>query len=230
MLVDTIQMDPRIAALYYRDYRHKVRANRVDRRQQLDTEAKAAGRELGRIRIAKNRMEHEDEELMKAYRALSKGQRILNLPNVLKKAGVDKQHLPILAIAQADWTSCYFHAGTRGVFFSSENWVHYSNNRRPAAKYIPVASSIFPAETTDDVWRRKNNLPTSPVKALIPAIPAHLRPHDDLSKYHVLWEAKWEPTAPVDPFLLKRVTENTYIILAQWDLTPIEQAILETRL
>jgi hypothetical protein len=68
------------------------------------------------------------------------------------------------------------------------------------------------------------------IKALIPAIPAHLRPADDLANYHILWEAKWEPTAPVDPLLLKRLTDNIYVILAQWDLTPIEQAILEDRL
>ena len=60
-------------------------------------------------------------------------------------------------------------------------------------------------------------------------MPPHLRP-DDLSKYFVLWEAEWTAKAPVDPMLLSRVNETMFAIVAQWDLTPLEQRVLEGRL
>lgn len=219
MNVETMQMDSRIAAIYYRDYRHKVRAHREERKKKLGEEAKAAGKELGRIRIAKTRMEREDEELMRAYRALAQGQRILNLPTIMRRAGVNTQNQPNLAIARANWKDCYFHANNNGhAVFSSEDWLGWRRAKNHAVIKFPT--NMYPQATRNLTHR---------LKALVPAIPAHLRPSGDLGEYHILWEPKWEPVAPADPLLLKQVSETIYIVLAQWDLTPIEQAVLEGR-
>lgn len=75
-------------------------------------------------------------------------------------------------------------------------------------------------------WYRANYTTT------VPAVPFHLRPKD-LENYFILWEvAKWEqypqPTAPGDPLLLKRIAHPVYVVVAQWDLTELEQRILES--
>lgn len=234
MLIETVQMDPRIAAVHYRDYRHKVRAFREERRAKLIEEAKAAGKELGRIRIERTRMEREDAELMKAYHALTKGQRILNLVNVLRKAGIDaKTRLPNLAIARADWKDCYFQVSNGHAVYSEDRWANWSYNTktfRPVDKHVAVLREVFPAEVWNTEWRKSNSLPGFPVKAMVPSIPPHLRPKDDLSGYHILWEPRWDYVPPADPFLLRKISDHFYVILAQWDLTSIEQLVLEERI
>jgi hypothetical protein len=229
MQVETQSMDPRIAAIYYRDYRHKVRAHREERRKKLEAEAKAAGRELGRIRIETTRMEKEDEELLAAYRALSRGQRILNINSVFRNCGLTEMHLPELALARADWTNCHIHSvNNEWVVFSSESYLGWRG--LPSTKQIRLHRSLFDESVWNTRVRMDKKLRSLPYKAIVPTIPAHLRPTGDLSDYHILWEAKWEPIPPVDPILLQKIGETTYIVLAQWDLTPIEQAVLEGRL
>jgi hypothetical protein len=70
--------------------------------------------------------------------------------------------------------------------------------------------------------------------APVPDIPFHLRPAEkDLEKYFILWEvAEWRevympPRAPGDPLLLERIAHPIYVVVAQWDLTELEQRLLE---
>lgn len=51
---------------------------------------------------------------------------------------------------------------------------------------------------------------------------------EDLPREEI--EAQWRPVPPVDPFLLKHLGGTLYVVLAQWDLTPLEQAVLAGRL
>jgi hypothetical protein len=47
----------------------------------------------------------------------------------------------------------------------------------------------------------------------------------------VLWEADWKvhPVPPGDPALLKHIGGDLYAVVAVWDLTPLEQAVLAAR-
>lgn len=232
MNVQTIEMDPRIARIHYLDYSKKVREHREERRKELEKKAAEAGKALGQVRIAKTLLEKEDEELMRSYRAMALGQRIINLASVLVKAGFDpEKKLPILAVAVADWQYCHLRHDSPRLAFTRDKWMSWSYKRScyttPA---IWFADRSFAPEIWNSHWRNQQKLPEIGQRALVPAIPAHLRPAGDLSGYHILWEAKWEPSAPVDPLLLKHVSGNIYSIVAQWDLTPIEQAVLEGRI
>jgi hypothetical protein len=48
--------------------------------------------------------------------------------------------------------------------------------------------------------------------------------------YHVLWDAVWTPEPPIDPLLLKHCGGSLYAIVAAWDLTPLEQAVMRGRI
>jgi hypothetical protein len=150
---------------------------------------------------------------------LEKGTRLIHLPNVIRDGGFDKHWLPKLAIARANAKQVNFYAGFSPHFEGP--WESKVNQR------IDITRSVFPAEVTNDTWRKNNNHPNH-ATALVPAVPPNLRP-DDLSKYHILWEAEWTFQAPGDPILLSQVNDNMYAIVAQWDLTPLEQRILESR-
>ena len=83
---------------------------------------------------------------------------------------------------------------------------------------------LLPQDTFDDAtWNKRNH---NPITAIVPLVPPRLRPKD-LSKYYILWEAEWDPLAPVDPFLLKRLTNRFFAVVAEWDLTPLERAVIE---
>ncbi len=67
-------------------------------------------------------------------------------------------------------------------------------------------------------------------RAIMPLIPAHLRPRQALENYHVLWEAEWSRVVPRDPFLLRRLGKgDLWLVVAAWDLTEVERAALQSR-
>lgn len=71
---------------------------------------------------------------------------------------------------------------------------------------------------------------SNPYSALVPLVPAPIRPRGALDGYRILFEPKWEPVPPVDPMLLKHLHGALYVVLAHWDLTPLERAVLAGRL
>ena len=62
-------------------------------------------------------------------------------------------------------------------------------------------------------------------RARVPMIPPRLRADRALANYHILWEAEWI-NPPRDPLLLRHLGKFFYAVLATWDLTPLEQAVL----
>lgn len=193
------------------------------------TDITNAGRALREARTRREQIEKEDRILMETYRALSLGKRVINLQQTLQNAGVDDQHRPLLAVGRADWTTCFFTGN-----FQDRSW--FSSNqpqwRKPSKlEGISFTNATFPRETWN--WQTRQALKLSgtvAAKAIVPSIPVALRPALSLDKYHILWEAVWEPVPPVDPFLLKHIIGDHYAIVAQWDLTPLEQSVLAGRI
>jgi hypothetical protein len=226
MNIETIKLDPRIARIHYSDYRKRCAQHRAKRRAEMEKRANELEGEARRVHVARTRIEKEDEELLKAYRALYRGQQILDLPKTIGAGGLDDRMLPRLAVSRADKEKCHFYSSSGTVYMSHE-YQSYIYRLRPGDAFTFTAPQM-PTQLTDESWRRTNNHPLR-AAALVPSIPPHLRP-DDLSKYFILWEAEWTAKAPVDPLLLSKVNETLYAVVASWDLTPLEQRVLEGRL
>jgi len=47
-----------------------------------------------------------------------------------------------------------------------------------------------------------------------------------LDRFHILWEADWHLDPPQDPALLRRLMGDLWVVLAVWDLTSLERAVL----
>lgn len=218
MQVDTMKLDPRIAAIYYKDYRKKVREHQQAR--------------LKKGVLKKSEVEKEDEVFKATYRALSQGHTLLNLATVLGEGGLDDNGLPALAVARADWTTCFLQTDSDRVVFSPESWTSWSwKAKRYQQPAVWFRQSIFPREFWHHQARADAKYPAvGRRKAIVPSIPALLRPEGDLDKYHILWEAVWEPAPPVDPILLRHIAGHMYAVLAQWDLTPLERSVIEKRI
>lgn len=155
-----------------------------------------------------------------AFRALARGQRIIDAAKAIESGGVNDKGLPKLAIARAHWLDCWFEAENlfdnplqRRLVFSRDRWARRHVNATINSEH----AAIFDAALS--VQRNKR------AKARVPIIPPALRPDGSLSNYSVLFEAEWRDLEPIDPFLLRHLGGTLYVVLAAWDLTPIEASI-----
>lgn len=174
--------------------------------------AEAAFREYrGAFLAQRNRI---DGELMRGYKALREGKQLIRLAETISAGGVDAQGLPRLAIARADERLIFTHRQQNGA-------VEFYPDRRVRAR-----DRVFnlPADTLPrmESWVQTHS-------ALVPIVPPRFRPPHSMTGYHVLWEAEWSPRAPRDPALLKHIGGDLWAVLATWDLTDLERAVLEMR-
>jgi hypothetical protein len=168
--------------------------------------------------------ETEDKEIARIYRAIAKKQPVFDVNEVMKKAGLDHNGYPRLAICRADAEFCYLNSRPTG-----ETWFMMDNrsDARSTRRYIRIPPGFFPTDIMDNVsirWEAK-------VRAIVPIIPPSLRPKAKLLNYHTLWEPTWAkaPTPPYDPFLCKRLGGPIFTVLAAWDLTEVERMVIGMR-
>jgi len=159
--------------------------------------------------------QERDAALMRGYRALAKGLQVIDLASVMKAAGLDEQRHPRLAIGRADGETVWLRRESNGsASFHMDNRMNWQASRR----YVRLPPGTFTWNHAE-LWR----LPLA--KATMPLIPPRYRPVHALSNYHILWEADWED-APRDPMLLRRLSGMLFAVLAVWDLTGLERAVL----
>ncbi|MEY9493723.1 hypothetical protein [Bradyrhizobium elkanii] len=159
-----------------------------------------------------------DREVLSVYQKLAAGKLVIKALESVATAGVDEQGLPKLAIARADQKICHLSMSGNGAATMSPG------GRRPARRGATTWFD-FPAGTFAGKpgWRN--------AESLVPQAPLHLRPKHALQNYTVLFEADWRKAPPIDPFLLRRIGKaDLWLVLAVWDLTEVERAVLAGRL
>lgn len=189
----------------------------------------------------RDRHDAELSAITEGYRQLAKGRQLIRLTHVIEAGGFHSVEFkprysetrtvsaPNLAVCKADEEWCTYRldqsdsitfcgykdedANKQGVF---QPWNHRSRHRRVRAE-VSV----------------KSNVSEGDLHAMVPLVPPPLRPRAHLSNFHVLWEVdQWtprRPPAPRDPALLKRIGGDLFAVLAVWDLTDLERAVLAGR-
>lgn len=183
------------------------------------------------------RHDEEDEQIMRGYKVLAKGQQVLNLPKTLAAGGVDGLRIrrrwirnefldvtvPRLAVARANRTTVW----TYGVQDDGRCTMQTKRNPHVNNRFdvMRCPAGTFDAGTGDE-WMSEPR-----IRAVVPNIPPRLRPRTGLGNFHVLFEAEWglDPEPPVDPALLKHIGGDLYAVIATWDLTDLERAVLAGR-
>ena len=176
----------------------------------------------------------EYDGLMRGYRAIARGQQVLDLAQAMQAAGLQEATFyPRLAICRADATWCRLRMEEDGsAVFSADN-----AGDRAWTRQVRCAAGTFPTYTRH--WRpeifgyaRNNGTVrwSSEAQAMVPLVPPALKPRAHLANYHILWDAVWTAAPPVDPLLLRHLAGELYAIVAAWDLSPLEQAVLRGRL
>lgn len=187
----------------------------------------------------------EYEGLMRGYKAISKGQSVVDLQHTLHTAGLQHDTLyPRLAISRADQKHCFVTMLSDGsaTFTARMESNRWGRGGRAASLNVKLPVGTFPLFQ----WRSHptqkyvsgrvlrddsvNWLWKPDAVALVPLVPPGLHPRGALANYHILWDAVWEPAPPKDPLLLRHLAGSLYAIVAQWDLSPLERAVLRGRL
>jgi hypothetical protein len=160
-----------------------------------------------------------DREVMSAYQKLAQGKLVIKALESIASAGADDKGLPKLAIARADAKILHLTKRHDG---SATMTTARSFSRR--ANATPTTWFDFPVATFPGAgWRN--------AEAIVPTVPLHVRPKRAMQNYHVLFEADWTKAPPIDPFLIRRLGKgDLWLVLAMWELTPVEQAALAARL
>lgn len=171
----------------------------------------------------KERMTAEDHAIMRGYQALSKGSAIIDLVDVFRRTGLDHLARPRLAIVRADAEHVYFTGGENGSGRFAMKTYHALNDRA-TRQFVRVPSGTFPEEIKK--WRGWD----AELKASVPQVPPFLKPAHALSNYHILWEeTNWTVEPPSDPILCRRLAGMLFAVVAQWDLTDLERAVMRGR-
>jgi hypothetical protein len=161
----------------------------------------------------------EDEQVRSGYRAMSRGQQLISLSAAMRAAGLDEHGLPKLAICRSDSAWVYTHgvAQDGAAVFRMDKVAEDRDPRRRVR--VPADTFPRPRRVTWQTWA-----------AMVPTIPPPLRPSRRLDDFFTLWDVNWQMVPPEDPALLQHVGGDLYAVVAVWDLTPLERAVLSNRL
>lgn len=167
-----------------------------------------------------------NRDMLALYAHMRKGGKVIDFNAVLKKIGLNEKQQPRLAICRADQITVRFDKRNNGsgAFYGSE----YGAFGRKDTVYVPDGT-FTNFEKNENAFSFKNQT----LQTKVPLIPARIRNalrSKHLQNYYILWDVKdWE-VVPKDPMILKRVRNlNLFIVLATWDMTKLERALVNGR-
>lgn len=169
----------------------------------------------------------EDLAVLKSTKAILAGKTVIRLADAVKSGGVDNRGLPKIAISRADDTFVRCKSwGTRCqmVGMTARNDHARDWNRKRGSWWSRIEQAQPRGFQFDLGGRIVDNVEAT---AMVPSIPPAHRPAPSMyPNYYVLFEAVWENVPPVDPALLAPLGGGLFVVVAQWDLTEIERAVL----
>lgn len=177
--------------------------------QPLAVERAAALAMLREYKAHRNAYDQRDWEIERIYRAIARGKTVISVNDAIVRGGLDSQGRPRLAIMRADQHQCICqtYRSDRVVFCSA-------TGSKAAEWYFQIP------------WPNRTQRPMQGSVALLPRIPPQHRPaQGTLPSYHLLWEANWSDL-PDDPYLLRRIGKDAFVVVAAWELTEIELSVV----
>lgn len=152
-----------------------------------------------------------DAEIAAIYKRIAQGKTVIRALESIRTAGLNAEGFPKLAICRADMPNCFWRPSTNACTFG-ERYGRTKSRKTVRMDWPGLNSAKWEGE------------------AVVPLIPVHLRPRRGMQNYHILWEAEWTKRYPVDPYLLRRFGGDAWLVVAAWDLTDVERAVMANRL
>jgi hypothetical protein len=171
----------------------------------------------------------EDSRIMAGYRAIARGLPVISLSRTVHAGGYFANGLPRIAVVRSDAINCWVYTeeyrrqGEQSIVFTGESDV---DNRGALVGRDSVRVNV-----PFDHDRSRGPSSWSRGRTIVPVIPPAHRPRRNrLHLFHVLWEVEsWTRVPPKDPALLKWIGGDLWAVVATWDLTELERAVLAGR-
>lgn len=183
--------------------------------------------------------ESEYARVLQAYEAAADGAPLLVLSQVMEAVPRDAMARPRLAIGRADARQVEVSVGTnRDTFDVREIGGRHRGPRRDAVVGVtrptPAALTLYRQERraagdTGAAWLQPVGY------ALVPLVPPNVARGRDLSRHFTLWEVEHWATERIqsgpdrDPYLLRRVATDLFVVVGEWALTALEQSVMRDR-
>ncbi len=210
MNVDTITMDPAEARDRLRHYRRALHRSADE-----EYKAVAAG-----------------------YAALAEGHRLIDYATAIRETDRDEKGRPMLALARADRRQVKYnrpHWGSRVTFSTCSGDV----TRRGGMDSGTYAALYPDGLLVREIDMRERHSAYATGYALVPLVPGNvlvdIGGHSALRKHLILWEVEeWADNVigarpDIDPYLLRPVHGTIAAVVAEWDLTELERAVMAGR-
>lgn len=167
----------------------------------------------------RRRADEEYEAAAAGYAALAAGTPLLNLTEAFAQTGLGEDGRPRLAIARADRKQVTVTVRPISLEFDTL--------RKSRWGYEGSLLITIPFTSATHTHRYGY--------ALVPMVPADVRPSGSLRDYFILWEVEQWSDRPLlawpdrDPYLLKHLAGDLYVVVAEWELTELERAVMTGR-
>jgi len=159
----------------------------------------------------------EDEAIAAAYRAAARGLPVIQLSKCIEVGGYFDNGLPRLAVVRANARQCWVSARSDEILYRD------SRNADNRGALVGAHTVRVPLRSPTRRWQQGSTV--------VPIIPPNLRPRRTrIRGFHILWEVEeWSPEPPKDPALIRHIRGDLWSVVATWDLTEIERAVLSAR-
>jgi hypothetical protein len=168
----------------------------------------------------KERHNDEYDACVRGYQALERGHKIISLNQTIAAGGADEEGCPRLAVARADQRIVRFDRYADGsLVFGPNGDAHWGRTARGLVTRLPP-----------NTLASGKRISSHQHQAVVPFVPPQYMPkRGKLKLFHILFEAEWSPTPPVDPALLRHIAGDLWVVVTTWNLTPLEQLVLGGR-
>jgi hypothetical protein len=171
--------------------------------------------------LLKTERTQQDERIARGYRVLARGLPIIELSKSVMAGGFFDNGLPKIAIARANSQDCWVYFEIDDLIYSIDS-AQWGDNRGALVNSSTVRVPV-PGRPTAPGRRSYSG------HTIMPIIPPEHRPkRNRLHLFHILWEVEaWDLTPPRDPALLQHIGGDLWSVVAAWDLTELERAVLQ---
>lgn len=178
-------------------------------------------------------------DLASVYGHMKEGRAVIDVIQAMRDAGLRDGGYPQLGVCRADYKEVYFKRENPGRgYFTGRNVSKYPYATGKGKMGSLKEDVVLSANTFRDWTEDESRWEPSIGRTMVPMIPAKFVPRGDYRNYYILWEAEsWVPVGPAkvtrpprDPFLMRRISPTMFAILASWDLSPLERAVIAGRI
>lgn len=172
----------------------------------------------------KNPKDQMIKEMRNVYNHAKRGHKLIDIRTAMKAGGIkwvmhndNRWQVPNLAICPATAKTVICNYLMNGTLRFQDSY----RSKRSDIKLDNIVESY--------TWSDGSTYRSKELTALVPIVPKTIWRKPLQNDHYIIWEVdKWTTKeASLDPALLKRLSKFVFVVLAEWELTPLEKSVID---